>query len=542
MRLLLLHFLLWKNAVALQYDAVIIGSGIGGLSCGATLASQGKSVCVLEAHEHLGGAAHEWERKGYRFESGPSLYAGLSLERSPNPLRHVFQVCGEEPEWIRYDRWGFSEAKTGQKFAAAVGSEDFIGRILPTYGGPKAIEEWGRLMVALEPLGSAVFALPPAAVREDPFALFTLGFRYFPAVVNILKAGDLSRPFSELLDDLDIKDEFIRNWLDMLCFLLQGATTKEAPASLMAYMLSDFYRPNVFLDYPVNGTRGIVDALVRGCLKGNPLSKVRTKSKVEKLVIQDNTIKGVRLSSGEIIHGKHVISNADLWSTSKLVDDENDDASEIKNFFDKQMERVTPCDSFLHLHLGIDATDLPTTPSEEFPAQWAFIDDWQRGVDAPRNMVLVSVASLLDKTLAPTGKHVVHAYVPATEPFDIWDKMTYPSKDYRDAKTKAVDILFEAIEQYIPDVRQRIDLEFSATPKTHERFLRKHKGTYGAFLPANTGELLMGHKTPLTNFWLCGDSTFPGIGVPAVAASGLITANSILNPIEHWRVLDKIRL
>ena len=51
----------------------------------------------------------------------------------------------------------------------------------------------------------------------------------------------------------------------------------------------------------------------------------------------------------------------------------------------------------------------------------------------------------------------------------------------------------------------------------------------------------MGHKTPLDGFYVCGDSTFPGIGMPAVAASGMITAASILRPQEHWAMLDKIR-
>ncbi|KAJ1463508.1 hypothetical protein M885DRAFT_4852 [Pelagophyceae sp. CCMP2097] len=199
---------------------------------------------------------------------------------------------------------------------------------------------------------------------------------------------------------------------------------------------------------------------------------------------------------------------------------------------------------FLHLHLGIRGDGLPTEPSEAFPAQWATVSDWTIGIDAPRNLVLVSVPSLLDPSLAPTGSHVVHAYVPATEPWADWEAEDYPSKSYREKKKAAVEVLFAAIEKYIPDVRSRVDLEFAATPRTHARFLRREKGTYGAFLPAqkDTTEMLMGHKTPLPGFYVCGDSTFPGIGVPAVAASGLITAHSILSPQEHWANLDKIKI
>lgn len=90
----------------LSCEVVIIGSGLAGLSCGALLAHTGHDVVVIESHDVPGGCAHGWERLGYHFESGPSLYSGFSIPLSPNPLKNVFQIIQEEPEWITYDRWG----------------------------------------------------------------------------------------------------------------------------------------------------------------------------------------------------------------------------------------------------------------------------------------------------------------------------------------------------------------------------------------------------------------------------------------------------
>lgn len=61
--------------------------------------------------------------------------------------------------------------------------------------------------------------------------------------------------------------------------------------------------------------------------------------------------------------------------------------------------------SFIHLHAGIDASGLPTTPSADFPAQWAVIKSWEveGGVEAPRNIVLCSMPSLLDPGLVSEG-------------------------------------------------------------------------------------------------------------------------------------------
>lgn len=54
-----------KERLNPPYDAIIIGSGIGGLSCAAFLAKAGKKVLVLERHYTAGGFTHTFQRKGY---------------------------------------------------------------------------------------------------------------------------------------------------------------------------------------------------------------------------------------------------------------------------------------------------------------------------------------------------------------------------------------------------------------------------------------------------------------------------------------------
>jgi hypothetical protein len=115
-------------------DVIIIGSGLAGLSCGALLSSCGRKVLVLESHDTPGGAAHSWERKGFHFESGPSLYSGLSSSVSPNPLKSVFQIIEEDCEWITYDRWGTVLPQNKGRFAAKIGPEEFESVVLRRFG------------------------------------------------------------------------------------------------------------------------------------------------------------------------------------------------------------------------------------------------------------------------------------------------------------------------------------------------------------------------------------------------------------------------
>lgn len=73
-----------------EADVVVIGSGIGGLCCAGLLARYEQDVLVLESHDQPGGAAHSFEVKGYKFDSGPSLFSGFqSRGLQANPLAQV---------------------------------------------------------------------------------------------------------------------------------------------------------------------------------------------------------------------------------------------------------------------------------------------------------------------------------------------------------------------------------------------------------------------------------------------------------------------
>ena len=149
----------------------------------------------------------------------------------------------------------------------------------------------------------------------------------------------------------------------MICFLLQGARVQDAPTTLMAYMLSDFYREGVCLDFPKGGTTAIVDALVRGVTKHEGCC-LKLNTHVERVLVEGGRAVGVRTADGATLQArKAVISNADLWSTRKMVDPTT--APALAAELEARMARVQRCDSFLHLHLGIDATGLPTKPTEE---------------------------------------------------------------------------------------------------------------------------------------------------------------------------------
>jgi phytoene dehydrogenase-like protein len=535
-----------------ETDVIVIGSGLAGLSCAALLCNAyHTSVQVLESHDTPGGAAHTWTRRGFHFESGPSLYSGLSLERSPNPLKNIFQLCGQDCEWITYDRWG-TVLPQGDRFAARIGPEEFQ-TVLLEQGGPEAVREFAALMERLQPLTEAAQALTSLALREDPAVVLTL-LKYPGALLKTLSQGTaLNEPFANILKEMNIQNEFVKNWLDMLCFLLQGLPAAGTMNAVMAYMLADFYRPGVTLDFPKGGSGAIVDALVRA-IHQHSTSHVHVNSHVDAILVEQGRAVGVRLQNGRVLRARRaVVSNADPYVTNRLLSEARASGA-LKPDMIQYMDQLINTDvttggiddlkSFIHLHAGINATGLPLKASADFPAQWAVIRDWQVGVEAPRNIVLCSVPSLLDPDMAPPGCHVLHAYVPATEPYSTWAGMNRTSQEYQSKKEEAADFLWKAMEEYLPHARERAILGTVqiGTPLTHERFLRRTRGSYGPRVEVGSGPSLPGHTTPLAGLYLVGDYTFPGIGVPATAASGAIAANTIGSVWDHLAMLDRIRL
>ena len=321
---------------------------------------------------------------------------------------------------------------------------------------------------------------------------------------------------------------------------------------------------------------------------------------------------GAGARRGEAIRARRaVVTNASAWDSWRLVD-AGAGAPEAVRRAVREMEAAaaaTPaCPSFMHLHVGFDATGL-----DGLEMHHIVVNDWERGVDAEQNVVLISIASVADPSLAPPGKHCLHAYVPATEPFAPWAGLDPKSPEYAALKEERSQVLWAAVERVIPDIRQRAEVAVAGTPLTHRRFLRRDRGSYGpairagealfpgaragwffvsvgdnAWCPLLCGgkddrarslfldavllsplllevkpialhwqkhtrsrlsqhtithaKTIAGPKTPIAGLYACGDSTFPGIGLPAVAASGAVCANTLVPLRQHLELLDSIGL
>ncbi|GLC53603.1 hypothetical protein PLESTB_000767600 [Pleodorina starrii] len=538
-----------------ETDFVVIGSGIGGLCCAALLAKYGYRVTVCESHYLAGGAAHSFEVAGYKFDAGPSFFLGIGGppgDGSPNPLKQVLDAVGERVESKQYDRWIVYPPGSGGGFPNIADGAAYEATILQQ-GGPEALRQWRELDRAMKPLqarrrGTAAGLFPAAAIRGDPGVALTAARFLGPEMLGMaFIAPLLTGPFSALVDKY-VTHPWLRAFIDLECFVLSGMTARDTLCAEMAFMFAERNAGRSAIDYPMGGSKAIIDALVRGLEKNG--GRLLLRSHVDEILMEGGRAAGVRLrpppaagggkaaapgggggGRAEVIRARcGVVSNASVWDTQRLLPRGAAPAQ-----WARTSEATPALDSFVHLHLGIDAAGLD--PSLE--CHHLVVNSWQE-LTQPQNVIIASVPTVFDPSLAPPGKATVHCYCAANEPYDLWAGLDRRSPQYKALKEERAQPLWQALERFIPDIRQRAELTLIGSPLTHERFVRRHRGSYGPGISAASGQSWPGPKTPIPGLSVCGDSCMPGIGVPAAAASGMIAANSLAPVWSHLAMMGSL--
>src|SRR6476646_3685780 len=454
-----------QDADVPDFDVIVIGSGIGGLTAAALLSHYGKRVLVCESHNLPGGAAQSFTYQGFHFDAGPSFYAGLSDAHSLNPLRQVLDVLGEKVEAIAYDPLGHYHFPEGT-FPAYCNPRRY--RTAVAQITPQGVEELPQFEQRLLSLYEALRGIPAIALRADWQMIPGLITRYFPALVKLLpQLGSIQSSVGSIMDQT-VRDPWVRRLIDLECFLLSGLKAAGTIAPEVAFMLGE--RSRSVIDYPISGSEAIVQALIRGLERWG--GQLRLKTHVEQILVENGKAVGVQLRDGKRLTAPVVISNATLWDTyTKLLKPEDLPAPY------RAKAIATPAvESFMHLHLGIRADGL-----EHLTGHHVVVHSSEKDITTPGNTCMIYNPSVWDANLAPVGHHVVHAYT--LESFAGWQR----DGEYETRKREKAQSLFQALERVIPDLRDRIVLELIGTPLTHAHYLRRYQGTYGPAIAAGQG-------------------------------------------------------
>ena len=536
-----------SDEIASDYDVVVIGAGIGGLSAAAILSSvYNLKVGVFEAHYRLGGCAHSFPHRSksgynYLFDAGPTILLGCS-SKPYNPLRQVMDFVGARCEWIPWDEWGMVTEQGQWDFK--LGENHFEQGALLKYGGTTAVEEFRQLRTACIPLTAGAASIPTKALRGDSFKILSL-LPYFDALQKVIPYADVLDGSFEPFMQRYVRNPFLRAWLDALAFSISGLPAAQTGAAAMAYTIYDLHRDGATMDYPRGGVGAIAEELCDVIRSSG--SHVHLSTRVSKICVEEgqpNRAVGIQLdgvSKRNVLAKRGVISNADIWSLSSLLSEDSHRLSEDQKkvlLRDSSTKKRTK--SFLHLHLGLDIRGLEARMGRgminkgrdgddirQWKAHYTVMDRGLMVADPcmDRNMVAVSVPSLLDSSLVmkdgedPKGnqldKVMIHAYGAGNEDYNEWVGLRRSGRrrrsgegragydddvggdDYERMKAEGAEYLYRsvgrALDLSVEEIKARSDVALIGSPLTHERYNRRDKGTYGA----GWGSMISSPETPL---------------------------------------------
>ena len=404
-----------------EYDVVVIGSGLGGLTAANVLAREGRNVLLLEQHYKLGGMATWFLRPGghifdislHGFPYG--MVKSCRRYWTPEIAESIVQL-----EHVRFDNPMFSLTTTFNR-------ADFT-----------------RLL-------STDFGLEPATIKE-----------FFDTARGMNFYDDQS------VTTRDLFDRFFPGREDVIRLLMEPITyangsTLEDPAITYGIVFSNFMSKGVFT------FQGGTDTLIKGMeneMKKNNVD-IRIRCNVDKINIKNGAIDSV-VVNGREIKTKAVVSNANLRSTVfDLIGEEYFDPSFID---DAKNVRLNNSSTQVYMALK---------PDEEIPRDTG---DLLFCSTAPRfETDLLLSRDITSRTFSfyypemrPHGKQRYLIVSSTNAHYEDWANLS--EEEYEASKQDLVGTTLDSLEQYVPNCRDRIEHAEAATPKTFEHYTRHIAG------------------------------------------------------------------
>ncbi len=494
-----------------EFDAIIIGSGLGGLSCGLAFARKNFRALVLEQHDRPGGYATSFSRPGgFVFDVSlhstgagkrdglynliPGLPEITDVEFVPHP--HLYRAMFPDhdirvpqrdvPAYIKLLTGYFPAEEAGIR--GIVEDMDGLARDINKWPGGGAMPDMSRFP------------------KEFPYLFKCQGKTWSQMMDARIKDPKLKAIISNLWGYYGLPPSRLS------CYYYALPT--------IGYLAEGGY-------YPRGTSQKISNAVVKYIEdKGG---RVLLRSPVAEILVKDHTAVGVRTADGRQYTARVVVSNASADATFRSMMSEADFLRDYLARLDAYSVSLSAFQVFLGLKTDL-VRKLGIPDSEVFYHGGYDLDaEYQVAVnaDVKRGWYGLMLYDNLYPDHSPKGKNTINIIV--LQGYDHWkqyesDYRKGNKSAYRNEKQRMARILVAKVENtLLPGLSKSIQVMEAGSPLTHARYTGNYRGAiYGWDQTLdNSGPTRLPHKTPIKNLYLAGAWTTPGHGYGGVIYSGL---------------------
>ena len=503
-----------------SYDAIVIGSGIGGLTTAASLSSMGWKVLVLEQHYTAGGFTHAYSREGYEWDVGVHYIGDVGY---PTVTKKMFDfVSNNNLTWApmddTYDRIFLGD----EAFDLVKGKAAFVENLTARFPEERQAIEQYLLMIKKVNKAMRWFSVSKLL---SPFMQKLLS-----PLFKLLTPGYFNKNTYQVLKSITNNEKLIAvltgQWGD------SGVPPKQG-SFIIHSLIARHYLNGGY--YPIGGASKMAETIIPQIQKTG--GDVFTYAEVKQILIDDGRAIGVLMADDNVIKAPMVISSAGAFNTyNKLIPQE----TARQYGYDKKLKTITPSCTNVGLFIGLKKTaEELKLPKTNF---WIYLDQehdknietFFKNPKTPLPVIYISFPSAKDPSFESRypGRATIEIVAPANyDLFAQWKGTTWGKRgeDYEALSDEFAQRMLQALYKKLPHLNGEIDYYEVSTPLSTEFFCFYDQGEiYGLqHDPKRFKQGWLQPQTKIKGLWLTGQDIL-SCGVAGAMIAGFLTAVKIL--------------
>ena len=478
--------------------AIIIGSGISGLTAGAYLSQMGYQVKIFEQYPEIGGVTGEIKQDGFTWNQGQLLIEGLGPEEQIGYVLEELNLL-DKIRILRDDRtYVFPDVKVEkpEEYGGLFWRKEFFSKLFPEdkqgleayYRDYVKFYELATLGTEAERTGglSALWLKARLYLKLLPF-LSKMNWNVQRMVDRYFKSEKLQTVFISILADFVTRPSEFQG-LGLFFVNPEPAFDKRIPLEISKIGKHPSYA------YVEGGVGRLVEAMSDKIQKAG--GSIETGIVVKKLIIEDGQACGVVLSDGAEARTDLVIASGGAREFLDLLGPEN-----VPVKLSEQVKSLSMMESVFMVHLGVDYD--PGQYQKAATTYYINTHDIEKGVNdvktgkyhEGKDGLLIYVNSMHSPEMAPEGHHAVTVYTIAPNNVE--------QGTWEERKEEFAEKLLDEAEKFVPELREHTKTRIIVSPDDFKRRTHLKHHTFGGLAPV-MGQKGLPHQSHIKNLFFVG--------------------------------------